>query len=446
MSLSHPTRWWLAGLAAVVIGVLAVDGWRGWREPTRRAEGTGEGETRPGATARADTRRGLNETPLLYSGEFARNVVARLAPGLVWAEPATGTPSAGLMVGPEHALIALWSDAREWILTTGAGQRARARLAAVDRPHGVALLALDGARLPALVSGSADALQPAEALLVVRPTARAPGIRTFEWPGSPGAMQELLGESEHLRVIVALDGTVAGLQLPRASGGQWIDGIEMQRIVAALERDGHHWHPWSGLHVQAVDASLAARFGPAALVVTHVEAGSPAAVAGVTEGTVLSSIERGTDHATTEAGARRLLDTPGRVELVAVDGGRYGFDVADRDLERNAEPATSPAPSRGSPRLPAPANRRGVLRPPPGLEVHAEPGSAAATAGLRSGDAVVAIDGVPVASTAVLDRALASGRGLLLKVRRGDGYRYVSLPAAAADARGHAARPGGARR
>lgn len=444
MSLSRRTRWWLAGLAAIVVVVLAVDAWRARHAPADRAEPAAEGELRPGAAGRAETRRGLNETPLLYSGEFARNVVSRLAPGLVWGEPATGAPSAGLVVSPGYALVSLWSQAPTWMLTTGTGQRVRARLAASDPVHGVALLRIEDTAVPALVAGSTRALQPAEALIVVRPMAGSPGIRTFEWPGTPGAMRELLGSSEHLRVVVALDGTVVGLQLPASAGDRWVDGNEMQRIAAALEREGRHAHPWSGLHVQEVNASLAGRFGPAALVVTHVEPGSPAARAGVKEGTTLSSLERGTDHVTTEAGVRRLLEGLGRVAVLTMDGERYSFDVIDRALA--APDPSSPRPrSRRAPVAATPETRRGVLAPEQGIAVSAEPGSVAATAGLRPGDVVVAVDGAALTTRAALERALASGREVVLKVVRGGEYRYVRLPAVTSST-DDAGRSGGARR
>lgn len=447
MSLSRQTRWWLAGLAALVVAVLAVDAWRARHYPVTEVEALAEAESRPGSSGRAETRRGLNETPLLYSGEFARSVVSRLAPGLVWGEPETGAPSAGLVVDPGHVLVSLWSEAPGWMITTGTGQRARARLAAVDRLHGVALLRLEGTTLPALVAGSSATLQPAEALIVVRPMKGTPGIRTFEWPGSAAAMRELLGTSEHLRVIVALDGTLVGLQLPRSAGDRWLDGTEMQQIAAALERDGRHPHPWSGLHVQAVDVSLARRFGPAALVVTHVEPGSPAALAGVKEGVTLSSVERGNDHATTEAGVRRLLGVAGPVQMQAMDGERYKFDVVDRAsvAPEPPPPARSRASSRRTPAPASPEARRGLAAAQAGVVVTAEAGSVAATAGLRPGDAVVSIDGAPAPSMAAIDRALASGRAVLLKVRRDDDYRYVWLPAVANDAGGRAGRSGSSR-
>lgn len=430
MALSRQTRWWLAGLAVLVVAVLGVDAWRARYAPRPAAgEMATEGEARPGAAARADTRRGLNETPLLYSGEFARDVAARLAPGLVWAEPATGAPSTGLMVSPDHALVALWSEAPTWMLTTGTGQRTRARLAAVDRVHGVALLRLDAATLPALVTRSALTLQPAEALIIVRPMPGPPGLRTFQWPGDPSGMRELLGTSTHLRVVVGLDGAVVGLQLPASADNRWLDAVEMQQIAATLERDGRHPHPWSGLHVQEIDRALQARYGPAALVVTHVEPDSPAARAGVKEGVTLSTLERGDAHVTTEAGVRRLLAAPGPIAMLAMNGERYRFDVIDSALVSvEAAPATPRPTTRRAGA--SPASKRGLTMPAPGVTVRIEAGSPAATAGLRSDDAVVAIDGAAIASAATLDRALAQGRAVLVKVRRDGGYRYIWLPAA----------------
>jgi S1-C subfamily serine protease len=414
------SRLFLGTLITLVVLVLAYDVWHARQRPSA------EPETPPPAVPPAEplVRRLLDSGPLRYEGEYLQNLSDRLRPALLRASPtgATAQASAGFWLSADgDAVIASAAGDPEWTIRTE-GQSLRARLAGVDRIHGVALLRADvppdrPPRALGMLEMSEGGDGVAHPLIAIRSGTDGVEARVLAPPQlgiDPLTHLETL-DPHAGEVLVDLDGRLHGFATLTRDGVTPLPATLLAAILNALAVSGRHPHPYTGVTVQDIDPALRAQFPRGDLLVVWVEDGSPGARAGVRAGMPLAHVRTGAMVADTAAAYERMQ---------AIDA-LLTFTTADprpREIAVTVEDRQVPAADAG-----------GVIVPAlePGVPIQVAPGTRAWAAGLRSGDLVVSA-GFRRATAVSLRRTLADARAVTLTVRRGDRYLLVALPPAVA--------------
>jgi hypothetical protein len=405
----------LVTLALLTVGVILYDQFR--REPVPLPA-----DPEPSPAAPPEVRRGLDKTPLLYTGEYVLNLAGRLSPSLVQAVPVDAGPVApvsGIVMSDRgDVLIPLPMAPAHWRII-GAADGRPALLAALDAVHGVALLQ---AALPAPVRVLEFAPapgRPGEPMIGVRAGPTGPAVRLIVSPGPPEALVPRLAAERLLpgEAIVDLEGQLVAF-IGSAGGHSLPLGADLVRdIVGALSTMGRHRHPWIGATFQNVEGRLGTYFPGAAFVAVAVTPGSPAARAGMEPGMGFQAVRAGERIVQRAEDVAALLDETPAVEFVATLPLRRIFEVQVADLQEPVGDSTA-------------AGIR-ALRDEDGIPVVVAASGHAAAHGLRTGDVIEAIDRRPVRSIAEVERALDGGVERLLAVRR-DGERFfLVLPALA---------------
>jgi len=241
-----------------------------------------------------------------------------------------------------------------------------------------------------------------------------------------------------------LDGEVIGInsQIYSQTGGYMglsfaipID-VAMQ-VKDQLQRYGKVTHGRLGVTVQQVDQNLAESFGlkkAAGALVSAVDEGSPAARAGIKSGDIILSFD---GKAIEESSALPGLVggmKPGQIASLRIwrDGAERTLNVtvgaapADR-VASAAEPSGNNSGRLGVVVRPLTSDERDQLHAKAGLVVE-EAGGAAAKAGVRPGDVILALNDQPVKSAGELRHLLGkSGKHVALLVQRNDSKVYVPV-------------------
>jgi len=419
---SKQTRTFLGVLAAIVLAIVAYDAWRP-PEPV-----TGGAAPQVPVEAPPTQRRVLDKTPLLYEGEFLQNLLTRLRPSLVSAHPQPDTfavTTNGFVVGPGLVLVSLVSDAPNWRLHTADGDVADGVLVGLDRVHGLALLRTtlaDSAQPLPIATGTP--LSTVEPLIGAQSSATGGEVRMLLRAGSVSAFDQALASAGLRAGEVALDadGRLRAFGAATEAGVRPLFAFEVGEIAAALSTSARHAHPWLGATLQTIDEGLGAWFGEGGFVVVHVDAGSPAAGAGLKAGAVLAEARLGERVAHTADGVDNMVAVGETIEFLPVARGRtppkpVAVEVADRQdpLPVHAHDVASLG------LMPAEAE--------PGVAIVVAPGGVASASGLLTGDVVEAVDLQAVTSARTLQRALSarSSKGAHVATVRRDGERFFVL-------------------
>jgi serine protease Do len=254
--------------------------------------------------------------------------------------------------------------------------------------------------------------------------------------------------------LVNTNGELIGINtaiISRTGGNQGIGfaiPINMAReVMDQLVKTGKVVRGYMGAGVQDVTPELARAFklsSPNGTAITSVVPGSPAEKAGLKAGDVVTAIN---GEAMADASALRLKisrTAPGTAVKLAVHRPE-GPTTVTVTLEPFPEKGGSPLErdQRGGMPGGAASTMEGLsvtdltpdiaseLEVPPGTKgvvvTSAEPGSAAAEAGLRRGDLITQVNRKPVASVAQFEQAVRSGgsNSVLLLVSRGGGSIFV---------------------
>jgi serine protease Do len=349
----------------------------------------------------------------------------------------------------------------------------KAKLVGLDKPTDVAVLKIDAQSLPVVRLGDPKKLRPGEWVIAIGSpfgfdnsvtagivSATARGLQDAESnyvnfiqtdvavnPGnSGGPLFNLLGE------VVGINS-----QIYSRSGGYMGISFAIPIDLAANVRDqiiakGRVSRGKIGVQIQPVDAALAESFGldrPRGALVGGVEAGGPAAKAGIRQGDIILSangtvIER-SEQLPTIIGVIR----PGTEANLEVwrDGAARKLSV--RVAELQAEPVVAandePTPERSPDRLglvvreltadersqgfglPRNRQRDPEVAVPEGLLVERATGPAA-DAGLARGDIVVSINGSPVKTIKDFrERVSRAGKTVALLINRGGNTLFVAV-------------------
>ena len=429
MTYSTQTRLLLGGLTVVVIALVAYDL---WRPPEAAAPQLAQ----VAPEVPSATRRVLDKTPLLYEGEFLRNLLARLRPALVAARPESpgedrwsGQPwTSGFLTDDTGlALVALVSRAPRWRVLTGAGDVADGELVGVDAVHGVALLRVTlPSPVPPLPLATGVPLSAVEPLIGMTGSAAGGDVRLLLSAGSAASLESELLEVGMRPGELGLDadGRVRAFAARTERGVQPLYSHEVEEIVAALAHGGRHPHPWLGFELQTVADTLREEFGDGTIAVVHVDPDSPAAKARLTPGMAFVEVRAGDRTAHTAEGVENMLEVGLEVTLEPAKTRRArppraAVTVVVEDRQRPLPVGSFEVAAFGLMSAEA----------PPGVSVVVAPGGAAAERGLRTGDVVEAVDLRAVRSTSQLERALAARGPHLITVRRGIDRFFVRLDA-----------------
>jgi serine protease DegQ len=410
--MSRQTRWFLAGVVVVALAVMAYDA----SAPLRLGTPATAPVTPSVESPRSETQRGLDKTPLIYPAQFVDTLVERLRGALVVAVPIpSGASASGLIVAPGDIVIGGAGDAQTWRVTTATGRILTATRVGVDPVRGVMLLRSETPSLatvpfgpPALASGS-----PVVALSAT-PTALV--TQLLPAPGTEASLYARL-RSERLApgtAVVDLDGRLMAMLGAGVHGGVPLTSEDLQTLVLPALRTGTYVGlPWIGADLQDLTPPLRSRFGEGVMVVAHVEPRSPADEAGLLAGDVVRTARVGDVEVSTAADfeARIHADAPVSLE-VARGARRTVMRTVAIDVGRRAHP-------------PGVEGASGIAVADTGVVVDVGPASAAARAGLRTGDRIEAVDG-RLATPGVVSTVLRGSREVLLLVRR-EGRHFLVL-------------------
>jgi S1-C subfamily serine protease len=418
-AMSRQTRGVLLGLAGVALVVMLYDASAPWRKGTPVTPAT----TPALESSRSEIQRGLDKTPLVYPAQFVDALVTRLRDTLVVAVPASGgDPRAGVVIGRAEIVVAAGQAYEQWRVTTATGRELEASLVSVDPVRGVSLLRpdqplpTDGPALtfgpPALASGS-----PVLALLA---TPSAVVTQLLPAPGTDASLGARLrsGGLAAGTAVVDLDGRLVAFLGTGVRGGLPFTSEDLQnQVLLALRAGAPLPVPWLGADLQDVGPALAHRFPGGLMVVVHLEAGSPAAEAGLLPNDIVSAAAVGDVPVASAAELEGRVEAGRTVTFTVMRGGRRPSTRAatiDVTVGRRRYPVGVDGVS-------------GVQVAETGVPLDVAPASPAARAGLRTGDRVEVIEG-RAATADIMARALAEPRGQLLTVRRDGQRRFVVLP------------------
>ncbi len=312
-----------------------------------------------------------------------------------------------------------------------------------------------GSRLPTVALGSSDSLRVGDWVLALgnplgldfTVTAGIVSARGRQLSGRPGALEAFIQTDAAINPgnsggpLVDLEGRVVGVNTAIAGGQRFVGygfavPIDLaQRVVSDLVAHGYVRRPRLGISVTdvtAVDAEVYRLPSVSGAEVNLVEAGSPAATAGLQIGDVIVAINGET---VADAGAlttRLVRYQPGEsIRLTVIRGGaRREMTVRLGEFERTAtSPARPNDPAGGSgatlglqlqPLTPELRSRLGISDIQGVVIGGVQPYSAAAGAGVRAGQVILQINGQPVRTVEDARRIAATlrqGSAVSLRVR-----------------------------
>jgi serine protease Do len=244
--------------------------------------------------------------------------------------------------------------------------------------------------------------------------------------------------------LVNLDGEVVGLNtlIKTGAGGAYGFAVpvnEVRRVAQALLADGRIRYPFFGVSVRDLDSLegvLKAQLGPKmpsqGAYVAVVTPGSPAAVAGVRQGDVITKLDGeairssadAVDYISSRAIGASMTVTFFREGDLRQLGAKLTAAPGDTD-DRNELPALGLTLQSLTPPL------AGSFGLPPGTRgvaiAEVAPGSPGARAGLQAGDVILDVDRRPVVSAGDASRIIGGAMAHLLRVYSRAGVRFVTV-------------------
>ena len=351
---------------------------------------------------------------------------------------------------------------------TADGRSFPATLVGSDSASDLAVVRIAARGLPVLRYGDSDRMKVGDVVLafgnplgvgqtvtmgIVSAKGRATGISDGSYEdflqtdapinqgNSGGALVNLLGELVGINAqIVSPSGGNIGL-------GFAIPSSMAQAVAEQLTRDGVVHRAKLGVTVQGLTPELAESLGVTdahGALVSEVESGGPADRAGVKQGDVVVQVD-GRAVSTANAMRNQIASTrPGSSVPIVVRRNGATQTLTAKLAERepvtadDAHPAAANRTEPGfgltlEPLTPRLAEQLELPRTTSGLVVtDIDPAGLAATAGLKAGDVIKAVNGQSVASVSALRAALKSNpdRPALVLVSRSGADAFVALPRA----------------
>ena len=349
-------------------------------------------------------------------------------------------------------IIVKLTDRREFVAT----------VIGTDARSDIALLKINASGLPKLTVGDPDKLKVGEWVLAIGSPF---GFESSATSGIVSAKRRSLPKENYVPFIqtdVAINpgnsggplfnlrGEVIGVnsQIYSRTGGfmglSFAVPIDLaMQIVKQLKASGHFRRGWAGVTIHDVTRDLALSFGmkkPAGALIADILAGSPAAKSGLKVGDVVMEFEG--RHIVMSSDLPPLVGQtlPGtRARLAVMRGGQLQTvwlivgELPEAQVPQLAPPADSQADSQNRTGLvlrdlsPQQRRRLGVNH---GVLVEAVTNGPVYEAGVRTGDVILQVDGMPMRSAADLKVYLTripKDRPVPLLIRRGTNALFLAL-------------------
>jgi Do/DeqQ family serine protease len=326
-----------------------------------------------------------------------------------------------------------------------------AKVVGGDHKTDIAVIKINASDLPVAVLGDSDKLEVGQWAIaignpfgldrtmtvgVVSATGRSNvGIETYENfiqtdasinPGnSGGPLLNVYGEVIGINTAIVAAGQGIGFAIP----------VSMAKpIFTQLINKGSVSRGWMGVSIQPVTEELAQSFGlrsTKGALINSVIAGSPAEKAGIRQGDVVISVNGG--EVKDPAHLQRLVAEVGIGKTVRVAVFRDGRTVDLTVTLTNAESASQARRGGDGERQQGDPDPLGLMVEEADGEgvvvVDLARGGAAAGAGMKRGDVIVAINRKRINSTADYQKSVRQGQGrsLIVLVRRGDASIYFAI-------------------
>lgn len=224
-----------------------------------------------------------------------------------------------------------------------------------------------------------------------------------------------------------------------------------KQVIADLQDDGKIERGWLGVQIQNVDDDLAANLqlpSPKGALVSGVQAGTPAAAAGVEQGDVILSFAgKPVDQVRQLSRAVAAVEPGSNAEIVVWRDAKevkLQAEIAQMPGQEQVAAADQAVPGADQPRLglalapiaPEQRERLGLDTDQQGVLVtEVMPGGPAEAKGLQAGDVLLSIDRKPVSEpadvVAAVRKAHESGaKSVLLYVAREGNERFEAVPLA----------------
>jgi len=394
-------------------------------------------------------------------GDPIQEFFRRFGPG--FAQPPQGGAirrgeGSGFIVSPDGMVLTnahVVSGADEVIVKLIDRREFRAKVLGVDKQTDIAVLRIDAKNLPTVKLGDPAQTRVGDWVLAIGSPF---GFENSVTAGIVSAKSRALPDGTYVPFIQTdaavnpgnsggplfnLKGEVIGINSQIYSGTGGYQGLAFaipidvaSKVQSQLVAHGKVTRGRLGVTIQQVNQALAASFGldkPQGALVSSVEAGSPAAQAGIKAGDVILSIDGNEIRNSTDLPAAVADKQPGsRARLSVVRKGER-LDIAV-NVGQAPEGKRASAQSEGKPQgrlglavRALSAEERRAIGTQGGLVVEESTG-AAAKAGIQPGDVILAINGAPVSNVEQL-RALTAkaGKNVALLVQRADAKIFVPV-------------------
>lgn len=354
----------------------------------------------------------------------------------------------GLIVTASHIV----RDARDVTVRLRDRREFEAKLVGTDPVTDIAVLRIDAAHLPVIRLGDAQQLQVGDPVLAIGSPF---GLEQSATQGIVSGMDRSLpGEPAvpYIQTDAAMNpgssggplfdacGAVVGIsaQIYSRTGG--FQGLSFaipikvaQKVVREIATRGRAAHALLGVSVQDVTQGLAESFGlrqPSGALVTRVSPGSAAAAAGLRPGDVIVDVDDLAIDRAGELGSRISEESPGRTVRLRFwrDAGLWAVTARLGAVEDEATHTVKPDEGRAA--GPAGLDLRTLtdqekarLGLRAGLLVVGVSG-AAASAGVRPGDALLGVNGELAESVDAVHRMLSAGRRRIALLILHDGEQF----------------------
>jgi len=363
----------------------------------------------------------------------------------------------GWVLTNAHAVV----GARRLRVRLADGRESAARVAGYDLRTDLALLQLDRRGLPAARIGDPKRLAVGDWVFAIGApfglersvTAGIVSAYPRFLPGGGGVpmlqTDAAINPGSSGSPLFNLKGEVIAINSMMLSGSGGFEGVSLalpidvaMKVVADLRARGYVRRSHLGAQVQEVTPELARSFGldaPMGALVLSVAHDGPAERAGLHTGDIVLGVEGARDRRYATLQQAVASAPPGEPMHLEVwrRNTKLAVTLRPAAIEPDATAATPP-PSSPDPRLGltieelTPARRSTLRLAGGGVGVRSTRG-AAWYAGLRSGDAILAVNDVTVADVAAFDAALAaaraSGRPVAFLIQRGSVIGYVAVDA-----------------